>query len=176
MITWQEAMNQNKKYRIGMYGGKFIPFHIGHRFCLEIASKLCKKVYCILFYGGDQEIQILENDTTIDRKYLDFYWRKTEVRRICEEFDNVEPIFIDVTNCKTPDGKEDWDAETPLVLRNCGKLDAVFSSEVSYDDYFKRAYPEAEHRIVDLERKKFPISGTKIRNMKERKERELWIV
>ena len=165
MITWQEAFNQNKKYRIGMYGGKFIPFHLGHHFCLEIASKLCKKVYCILFYGGDQEIQILENDTVLDPKYLDFYWRKTEVTRICEQFNNVEPVFIDVTDCKTLDGKEDWDAETPLVLRACGRLDAVFSSEVSYDDYFKRAYPWADHIIVDPPRIEYPISATALRNM-----------
>lgn len=174
MIKWVEAVVQNKKYPIGMYGGKFIPFHQGHKFCLTVASLLCDHVYCILFYGGDQELEILNSDTTLDSKYLDLNWRKEEVKRICAQFDNVEPVFIDVTNCKTADGKEDWDAETPLVLDACGKLNAAFSSEMSYDEYFKRAYPWAEHVVIDPPRINYPISATMIRNMTEDEAKE-WL-
>ena len=42
-----------KKYEIGMYGGKFMPFHKGHNYCIEVAAKECKKVYVILFAGGN---------------------------------------------------------------------------------------------------------------------------
>lgn len=169
MIKWEDAFQSNLHYKIGMYGGKFIPFHKGHFFCLNTAALLCDKVYCILFYGGDQELEILRNDTILDKKYLSVKARKEELQYICSKFfsPNVIPIFIDVTNCKTADGKEDWDAETPLVLNACGKLDAVFSSEISYDDYFKRAYPWAEHILVDPPRENFPISATMLRNMTE---------
>lgn len=172
MIKWEDAFKQNLHYHIGMYGGKFIPFHKGHFFCLNTAALLCDKVYCILFYGGDQELEILKNDTTLDRKYLSIEARKEELRRICSKFSHVEPVFIDVTQCKTPDGKEDWDAETPLVLNACGKLNAAFSSEISYDDYFKRAYPWAEHILVDPPRENFPISATMLRNMTEEEARK----
>lgn len=171
MIKWQDV---HHKYSIGMYGGKFIPFHQGHFFCLSIASLLCEHVYCILFYGGDQELEILNNDITLDRKYLSLEWREQEIKRICQQFPNVKPIFIDVTNCKTFDGKEDWDAETPLVLQACGKLNAVFSSEPHYDDYFRRAYPGAEHIIIDPPREIYPISATMIRNMTD-KEAKKWL-
>ena len=68
-------------------------------------------------------------------------------------------------------------AETPLVREVVGnELNAVYSSEPSYEEYFNRAYPEAIHRIVDYKRKKYPISGTKIRNMTNIKEREKWII
>ena len=163
-----------KKYEIGMYGGKFLPLHKGHNYCIDVATKECDKVYVILFFGGTDEEKVLE---TMNDDYLSLEDRKNRLINLCNNYENAIPTFIDVSNVRLPDGKEDWDGETPLVREVVGdKLDAVYSSEMYYDDYFKRAYPEAEHRIVDLERKKFPISGTKIRNMKERKERELWIV
>ena len=45
-------------YDIGMYGGKFIPFHEGHKYCLDVASKQCRIVYCLMFIGGADENKI----------------------------------------------------------------------------------------------------------------------
>ena len=171
MINCADA---KERYHIGMYGGKFLPFHTGHFYCLWVAASLCDKVYCVLFYGGDQELEILKHDTTLDAKYLSLDYRKEVVKNICKKFPNVEPVFIDVTKCKDVNGKEDWDAETPLVLEACGKIDAAFSSELSYDDYFKRAYPWAEHVLVDPPREMVPISATMVRNMTENEAKE-WL-
>lgn len=44
-------------------------------------------------------------------------------------------------------------------------FDYVYSSEPSYSDYFKRAYPFATHIIIDTERTAVPISATMIRDM-----------
>lgn len=162
------------KYKIGMYGGKFMPFHKGHRYCVETASNECEKVYVILFYGGADEIEILKNNNF---NYLSIETRKQKVIELTSNYPNAIPIFIDVTNCRLDNGKEDWDAETPLVRNVVGDtLNAVYSSEESYGDYFSRAYPEAVHRLVDVKRKHYPISGTMIRNMKRKEEREEWMV
>jgi HTH-type transcriptional repressor of NAD biosynthesis genes len=162
------------KYKIGMYGGKFMPFHKGHRYCVETASNECEKVYVILFYGGADEIEILKNNNS---NYLSVEIRKQKVIELTSNYPNAIPIFIDVTNCRLDNGKEDWDAETPLVRNVVGDtLNAVYSSEESYGDYFSRAYPEAVHRLVDVKRKHYPISGTMIRNMKRKEEREEWMV
>ena len=157
-----------------MYGGKFMPLHKGHNYCIDFACKECEKVYVILFYGGSDEQEILKNNK---EEYLSVEDRTNHIKNICKKYDNAIPTLIDVSNCRYEDGTEDWDAETPLVRAVLGdRLDAVYSSEPSYDPYFKRAYPEAVHRVVDYKRIHYPISGTKIRNMKNLKEREEWII
>lgn len=167
-------MIRMKKYKVGMYGGKFLPLHKGHIYCIETAIKECEKVYVILFYGGVEEERALKLN---NEDYLSVDERKRRLVEICLQYDNVIPAFIDVSKLRLTNGEEDWDAETPLVRKIVGnELDAVYSSEISYDDYFKRAYPEAVHRIVDEKRINYPISGTKIRKMKKEKERDLWIV
>ena len=163
-----------KKYKIGMYGGKFMPLHKGHNYCIDFASRECEKVYAILFFGGSDEMKILEDNK---EAYLTVEERTKHLNNICKNYDNVEPVLIDVSKCRYPNGEEDWDAETPLVRDVVGpELNAVYSSEPSYGPYFERAYPEAVHRVVDYRRIHYPISGTKIRNMNDLKERDLWII
>lgn len=163
---------EQKKYKIGMYGGKFMPFHKGHLFCVEYAAKQCEKVYVLLFHGGDQELEILK---TRHEDWLQPENRLKRIKNACKKFNNVEVVPVDITSCKYPDGTEDWDQETRLVLDICGPLDAVYGSEPEYADYFHRAYPKAVYEIIDVDRKSVPISGTAIRNMNE-EERKKWIV
>ena len=161
------------KYKVGFYGGKFMPFHKGHNYCIQTASEQCELVYVILFYGGDNELEILKKSKD---DYLTVESRLERLHEICKNYKNVKISTIDVTQLKLPDGTEDWDAETPLVLAITGKMDAVYSSEPSYDDYFKRAYPWAKHVLVDPPRITFPISGTKIREMTDEEERKSWML
>ena len=51
-----------KQYKTGMYGGKFMPLHKGHNYCIETACAECEKVYVILFFGGADEMNILQNN------------------------------------------------------------------------------------------------------------------
>lgn len=166
-----------KKYKIGMYGGKFLPFHKGHRYCVEVAAQECETVYVILFWGGADE-EIIRTEHT--EEWLSADERAVKLRGLCEqesEYAEVIPVLIDITKLRLPDGTEDWDAETPLVRAVLGDhLDAVYSSEESYGEYFSRAYPEAIHRLVDIKRIHYPISGTQIRNMTLQEEIEKWII
>ena len=72
---------KEKKYKVGMYGGKFMPFHKGHLHCVEIASKQCEKLYVILFHGNDQELEILK---TRKEEWLTVKSREEHIKKACE--------------------------------------------------------------------------------------------
>lgn len=162
-------------YKAGMFGGKFIPLHKGHALCISVALALCETVHVILFVNGDGELAIMKGDCTCPREWLSIPYRVEQVKKLIGDNPRIKFHIIDVIDCKKPDGTEDWDAETPLVLDKCGKFDAVFSSEPSYEDYFTSAYPWAKHVLVDPNRVKVPISATMIREMSE-KEALKWII
>ena len=179
MIKYEEAKRLGLHYNAGMYGGKWMPWHRGHQFCAKVAAELCNKVYLILFYGGDQEEEIMRSNILLPKEMLTLDYRRNSMQQFAAQLTrkrecHVIPLVIDVTSCKTPEGKEDWAAETPLVLTNCGHLDAVFSSEPHYDEYFKQAYPDATHILIDPPRINVPISGTACRDM-TKEEVERWI-
>ena len=167
----------DKPYKIGMYGGKFLPFHKGHNYCVEVAAAECETVYVILFHGSADEEQILRETP---RDWLSLAKRTEKLYQMCranEHLATVIPALIDVSGLRLPDGTEDWDAETPLVRNLLGdQLDAVYSSEVSYGAYFSRAYPEAVHRLVDVPRIHYPISGTEIRTAQGEEVRKRWAI
>ena len=161
------------KYKVGMYGGKFMPFHLGHLYCLDVAANECDVVHLIMFINGDQELCIMnkmrdDDDLSVENRFA-------QCKRAASRYPNVQVHIIDVGKCKLPNGDEDWDAETPLVNAVCGHLDAVYGSELGYADYFKRAYPDAVYRCLDPERKEAHISATMVREM-DKNARKEWMV
>lgn len=169
------TQNSNYKYKAGFFGGKFIPLHKGHALCISVALALCETVHVLLFINGDGELDILQHDHKLPKEYLSVESRVEQIKKLIGDNPRIKFHVIDVMQCKNADGTEDWDAETPLVLDACGDFQAVFSSEPSYDEYFKRAYPWAEHVIVDAKREKYPISATMIRDMTP-EEAAAWII
>lgn len=165
----------NYKYKSGFFGGKFIPLHKGHELCISVAAALCETVHVILFINGDAEVDIQSTEHNLPKEYLSVESRVKQLKTLIGDNPRIKLHIIDTLNLRTPDGKEDWDAETPLVINACGKFDVVFSSEPSYDEYFKRAYPWAEHIVVDAKRETVPISSTLIRDMTE-EEASKWII
>jgi len=158
----------------GFYGGKFMPMHKGHLYCIDVAARQCDHVVVIMFINGDDELRILQEGH--DDKTLDVAERLQQLKRVCGLYPNVDAWSVDVKDLKLPDGSEDWDAETPLVRMYVPKMDYVYSSEPSYSEYFARAYPEAKHIIVDAKREKHPISSTMIRAMKLLEDKKEWMV
>ena len=175
MLKYLNELDSSTHYHAGMYGGKFLPMHKGHLYCVEQASKLCDEVYLILFYGGAWE-RLVRNLEERDIFSKEFRWN--QVQRVAKQFDNVYPYIIDISSCIGEDECEDWDAETPLVLNTCPKrFDAVFGSEpVLYAPYFERAYPWSDYIIIDADREKVPISATAIRYEMNEKEAQKWMV
>lgn len=161
------------KETYGFYGGKFFPMHKGHLHCIEAMSKKCDHGMVIMFINGKDERDYYETHPW--EPDLSIRNRIAQLKRAAAMFPNVEWHIIDCWNLRKPDGTEDWDAETPLVREVLPHIDYVFSSEPDYDGYFEKAYPEAEHVIVDVDRDEVPISATMIRNMKQ-EDRKQWMV
>jgi len=157
----------------GFYGGKFLPMHIGHHYCIDTAARQCDHVVVIMFVNGDDEINVVAENNSPELKVSS---RFKQVDKICKLYDNVDLHIIDCTELKNPDGSENWDAETPLVRKYVPKMDYVYSSEPGYEEYFARAYPEAKHILVDVKREKYPISSTMIRAMNSEEEKRKWMV
>lgn len=163
-----------KRFESGMYGGKFLPYHRGHLYCLEVASRMCRHVWQLLMVNGADEERILLQMAPEEREKYTPEKRFARMKSAGDRLGNVDTVLVDLRECRTQDGAEDWDAETPLVLTICGRMDAVFSSEPSYGQYFSRAYPWAKHILVDPPRNVYPVSGTAIRDGSEEAKR--WII
>ena len=157
-----------KTYKCGFYGGKFLPFHAGHKHCIRVAAEECNRLVVIFFSNSEEEREIIRRNDTVCPILLDEQSRIKVMMQECNKYTNVEFTILDCNVMHKQaiiDGSDLWDAETQYVLDTVGKFQAVYSSEPGYDDYFKRAYPFAEHRLVDPPRIHVPISGTIIRTM-----------
>ncbi|MBR3354439.1 MAG: adenylyltransferase/cytidyltransferase family protein [Oscillospiraceae bacterium] len=157
-----------KIYKRGFYGGKFLPFHLGHLYCIQTASQQCDEVVVIFFANSEEEVALLKEEHAVGKDLLLPENRIRKIKEACETFGNVRFEILDcsVMHRKAiEEGTDLWDSETQYVLDTVGPFQAVYSSEPQYGDYFKRAYPFADHILVDPPRIHFPISGTKIRGM-----------
>ena len=156
----------------GFYGGKFMPLHKGHLYCIDTAAKQCDRVVVIIFINSDAELEILKTHQEEDLKVEN---RIRRLARVCGLYENVEFHVIDDRYCRRPDDTEDWELEIPQVRAYVPHMDYVYSSEPSYDAFFRRAYPEAIHVIVDEKRIRYPISATMIRAMNTAEEKREWL-
>ena len=91
-----------KKYKVGMYGGKFMPMHKGHLKCLDTAARECELVHLIIFINGIQEEEIKKQYP--EDKDLQIAERVSQCMRVAAQYPNVWVNIIDVSKCKLPDG------------------------------------------------------------------------
>lgn len=142
-----------KKYKNGLVLGKFLPPHRGHLYLIDTAIENCETVHIIACYNKNQTIP---GDLRIDTLKTIY---KNYPNVIIHSFDDIG-IPQHEHECKTLD--EFYGYWVPEVYKRVDKLDVVFTSENYGDDFAK--YLSIEHFLVDKERKRFPISGTKIRS------------
>lgn len=88
---------------------------------------------------------------------LRYYWLK-------EQFPKLRVIHVTDENPQEPsEHKFFWEIWKDTIHRNCPQgVDKVFTSEL-YGDALAQ-HLNAEHVLVDLDRRTFPVSGTAVRN------------
>jgi len=142
-----------KKYKNGLVLCKFYPPHSGHLYLIDTAFDNCENVHVICTHNKEQSIPGEVRVNALKNIYKDIPNIK-----IYSVSDDGIPQYDH--ECKTLD--EFYSYWVPLVYNNVKELDVVFTSENYGDDFAK--YLGIEHFLVDKERKRYPISGTKIRS------------
>ena len=153
-----------RKYKVGFFGGKFFPFTRGHFLCLKKLAEECEQGVCILFLNGKDEAEYIRKNG-LKFKWLAAEERIKQVNSACRKFPNLRftTLYCDVIY-ENEELETNWDKETNFVRSVVGStFDVIYSSEPSYSDYFKKAYPFAKHILIDPKRAEVPISATMIR-------------
>lgn len=142
-------MKTAKKYKTGLVIGKFYPPHSGHKYLIDEAQK-----------------QVDELTVIICARSAEIIPGKMRLKWIQEIHQQAIVILIkdDLTDMLSGTSPEEiskrWADYTINILGYVP--DAVFTSEEYGARYAK--YLGAEHMLVDMGRKTFPISGTAVRD------------
>ncbi|TCS94872.1 multifunctional transcriptional regulator/nicotinamide-nucleotide adenylyltransferase/ribosylnicotinamide kinase NadR [Hazenella coriacea] len=145
---------------VGMYGGKFYPIHLGHVYAMIVASTLVDELHIIISYDDEYEKNILSNGSRLP--HIDYQLRMRWWKEITKDLPYVHVHAVYEKN----DGMfESWKLGSAGIKKVVGKpITHVFSSESAYGAIFEKLYPEANHMVIDENRKKYPISATQLRN------------
>ncbi|MDP2628961.1 MAG: multifunctional transcriptional regulator/nicotinamide-nucleotide adenylyltransferase/ribosylnicotinamide kinase NadR [Nanoarchaeota archaeon] len=147
----------NKK-TVGFFGGKFLPFHMGHIYLGVAASNKVDELCCVLSSSKNRDRELCERDGI---KYIP---AEKRLAWIGESFNNIENMKIIHIEDEHWDYDYDWEEGANLIKRAIGKpIDFIFSSENDYTELFKKHYPGAQHIVVDEGRETVPISATEMR-------------
>jgi len=138
-----------EKYKSGLVLGKFLPPHRGHLYLIDTALENSEKVTLL--------VCSLENEP-IPGDYR-FNWLK-------EIYKNENRLTIINFKEEVPQDPSEhpnfWNIWVDIARKNCpSDLDVIFTSETYGDPYSEKL--GIKHHLVDLERKTFPTSGTKVR-------------
>jgi NadR type nicotinamide-nucleotide adenylyltransferase len=143
-------MEKNIKYKNGFLLGKFFPPHLGHCYLMETAASMCEHLTVMV--------------CSLEKETISGKFRFECVTELMMKHHNVSVIHITDELPQEPNEHPNfWDMWIETVRKNVTeKIDVVFSSEMYGYELAERL--GAEHFMVDLDRKTFPVSGTKIRN------------
>lgn len=141
---------------VGFLTGKFAPLHTGHIYFISKAATMVDKLYVVLSYDGKR----FQDDPRLSLKNR-LLWLKTTFK----DLPHIKIVYVDETNCSPyPDGWHEWSMLVKRAIpHRIGDITKIFSSEPEYTEGFNKYWPEAEHVIVDAERKEVNISATEIR-------------
>jgi HTH-type transcriptional regulator, transcriptional repressor of NAD biosynthesis genes len=147
------------KRKIGMYGGKFIPVHMGHVHAMIKASTMVEELHVIISYDEEYEAAHYYHDSPMSP--ISYKMRLRWWKQITKDLPHV---YVHAIYDPQTGQFSDWELGAEKIKAVIGKpIDTVFSSENAYEEYFEKLYPEAEHIIIDSARKVYPISATTIR-------------
>jgi HTH-type transcriptional regulator, transcriptional repressor of NAD biosynthesis genes len=149
-VCFNEVGKCNHIYKSAYVLGKFMPFHLGHKYLIDTALKHSRKVTVLVGTLPTESIpgEVRYNwikETYQDNSRVEVKW----CNEVLPEYPEEHPDF--------------WNIWVDVAKRYCpSDIDVIFTSELYGDTYSK--YLGIKHHLVDLERKTYPVSGTLTRN------------
>lgn len=145
--------------KVGMYGGKFLPIHMGHVYAMIRASTMVDELHVIVSYDSEYEKKLCEANGKLE--HIPHTVRLRWWHQITKDMPHVK---VHAVYEKQTGSFNDWERGRDDILKAVGKpIDTVFSSEHAYTKYFEKLYPGAEHVVIDADRTTYNVSATKLR-------------
>ncbi|MBM4423571.1 MAG: adenylyltransferase/cytidyltransferase family protein [Chloroflexi bacterium] len=129
----------------GFLWGKFMPLHRGHMHLIESARARVDRLTVLLCSVRSQPIP-----GEVRYRWLCQLYPDLDIQHCAEELPQYPSEHPDY-----------WSLWLPIIRCHCPVIDFVFTSE-TYGDEFARLLG-AKHLCVDLNRDRFPVSGTAVR-------------
>ncbi|CEG26177.1 multifunctional transcriptional regulator/nicotinamide-nucleotide adenylyltransferase/ribosylnicotinamide kinase NadR [Bacillus sp. B-jedd] len=146
--------------KVGMYGGKFYPVHMGHVAAMIRASTMVDELHVIVSYDDRFEREVILQDAKIP--HIPYYIR---LRWWTELTKQLPHVYVHAVEEIQTGQFTDWEKGAAAMKAAVGKeIDIVFSSEPAYSGYFDKLYPSAAHVVLDAGRDAYRISGKELRN------------
>lgn len=143
-------MINEKKYKVGMYGGAFNPLHLGHLECIIKAAAQCEELYIVISYRSHA------NDVDVKVKIR---W----VYQLTKHLGNVKIITLEDKLINKADYTEKyWQQDCKQVKEQIGKkIDVVFcGSDYDESSFWNQCYEESEFIVFPRNQ----YNSTMIRN------------
>lgn len=140
----------NYLYKSAFVFGKFLPFHLGHKYLVDTALKYSEKVNVLVCSIKSEPI-----DGKLRYKWVKEIY-KDEPRIIIKHSDKEAP------QCPEDDPANFWDIWVNIARSNFPEMDVLFTSELYGDEYASKI--GIKHHMVDINRINYPVSGTNVRN------------
>lgn len=157
------AVTEYANKTVGVYGGKFYPFHKGHLSFILKAQSMVDILFVAVQYDEEYERGLLKPDSKLD--WIDPRTREAWISEALKPFPNIRVIsqYEHRTDAHMTDALL---TEAYAELKNIvgGHIDIIFSNTHEYDAYFDKMLPESKHVVFYEERDVFQIEATKIRD------------
>ncbi len=144
--------------KVGMYGGKFLPIHMGHVYMMIRASTMVDELHVIVSYDEEYEMKLFKEGgiSPIPHTVRLRWW--TQLTK------DMPHVYVHAIYEQQTGNFSDWVKGADKIKKAVQKeIDVVFSSEYSYTEFFNQLYPTAKHVIIDADRTTYDISATKLR-------------
>jgi HTH-type transcriptional repressor of NAD biosynthesis genes len=146
-------------YKTGVFAGKFLPPHRGHLSQIINSATQCETLYVVVSDNKKVTAKLCEDaKLPLMSANLRVKWLSQEL----QGFEHIKIVLLDESDIpEYPYGWGYWANYLKSVFDK--KIDVFFSGDSEYEVGYKSYFPDADFKLFDYKRERYPISATLIR-------------